>query len=162
MSKLTSDKVKYIAIHCSASQAKANLTVDDIRKMHLKRGMKDIGYHYVITRDGKVQQGRRLDQVGAHVMGFNSVSLGICMVGGIDSKGKGEDNFTVDQYVALAELLIELKKTYPKAIVQGHRDFPNVAKECPCFDVKRWYKDTVENHVNSNPITRADRPALLK
>lgn len=162
MAKLNPANVKFIAIHCSASQAKANLTVSDIRKMHLKRGMVDIGYHYVITRNGEIQTGRSLDQIGAHTMGYNSQSVGICMVGGIDSKGKPEDNFTLDQYVALAELIIQLKEKFPDAVVQGHRDFPNVAKDCPCFDVKSWYKETVENHVKSNPISRTKVPAVLK
>jgi N-acetyl-anhydromuramyl-L-alanine amidase AmpD len=159
---MQTEDVKYLVVHCSATQAKSNLGVKEIRKMHLERGMKDVGYHYVIKRDGVVETGRSLNKASAHVMGYNAQSIGICLIGGIDSKGNGEDNFTLDQYVALAELIIQLKDKFPKALVQGHRDFPNVAKECPCFDVKAWYKETVENHVGTNPIKRANTPAILK
>jgi N-acetyl-anhydromuramyl-L-alanine amidase AmpD len=95
-------------------------------------------------------------------MGFNSQSVGICLIGGINKQGKSENNFTVDQWVALGELVIQLKERFPNAEVVGHRDFTNVAKDCPCFDVKSWYKETVENHVENNPIKRAETPAVLK
>lgn len=162
MAKLNPDKVKYLVVHCSASQAKSNLSAKDIDRMHRQRGFLKIGYHYVIKRDGTVEAGRPETEVGAHVEGYNSVSLGICMVGGIDAKGKPEDNFTLDQYASLGKLLEELSKRYPKAVILGHRDMPNVKKDCPCFDVKTWWKDTVLNTTATNPITRADTAALLK
>ncbi len=62
------------------------------------------------------------------------------MVGGIDSKtGKAVNNFTDDQFNSLRTLIDMLKVTYKDAVVQGHRDFPNVKKDCPCFDTKKWF-----------------------
>jgi N-acetylmuramoyl-L-alanine amidase len=136
--------IEYIAIHCSATQAKSKLTAKDIDLMHRKRGWFSIGYHYVIRRDGVVEDGRPMPKMGAHVSGYNDVAVGVCLVGGVDANLKPENNFTAWQMASLAELVIKLKKEYPDAVVQGHRDFPNVAKACPCFEVKEWYAEVVE------------------
>ncbi|OAM52903.1 lysozyme [Methylovorus sp. MM2] len=136
---LTPEAVKYLAVHCSATQTKTDLTAADIDVMHRKRGFLKIGYHFVIRRNGTVEKGRDLTEVGAHVEGYNSQSLGICLVGGVDKDLKPENNFTPAQFNALSALLKDLSLKFPKATVQGHRDFPNVKKDCPCFDVKPWW-----------------------
>jgi len=96
----------------------------------------------VIRRDGTVEKGRDDSVVGAHVQGFNENSVGICMVGGVsaDDVNKAQNNFTPKQFASLKTLLVDLKKKYPKAKIQGHKDFPGVAKACPSFDVKAWLK----------------------
>ena len=146
--------IKYIAIHCSATRANidAGITlpgedigVKEIRRWHMApkpdgRGWRDIGYHYVIRRSGEVETGRPLEQIGAHVANYNSNSIGICLVGGISETGKAENNYEPKQWESLAALVARLKKQWPKAIIQGHRDFPHVAKECPCFDARKWAK----------------------
>ena len=131
-------KVDFIAVHCSASQPIAGYGAAEIDRIHKQRGFKCIGYHYVIRTTGVVEKGRPERTVGAHVEGFNSRSIGVCLVGGVDSTGKSTANFTQAQYGALAALIDDLKHRYPNAVVQGHRDFPDVAKDCPCFDVKKW------------------------
>lgn len=133
-------KTDFIVIHCSATSEKQNFGAADIDKWHRSKGWACIGYHYVIKRDGTLEVGRKESQVGAHVADWNSVSLGICLIGGIDADDptKAEDNYTDAQWVTLKKLLKELKVRYPKAKIQGHRDFPKVAKACPCFDVKTW------------------------
>lgn len=135
-------KTDYIAIHCSATSEKQNFGAADIDKWHRSKGWACIGYHYVIKRDGTLEVGRKESQVGAHVADWNAVSLGICLIGGIDADdpNKAEDNYTDAQWVTLKTLLKDLKVRYPKAKIQGHRDFPNVAKACPCFDVATWLK----------------------
>ena len=134
-------KTEFIAIHCSATQGKADIGVTEIRRWHRERGFLDVGYHFIIRRNGVIELGREQEAVGAHVEGFNSVSVAICMVGGLDSKLKPEDNFTKDQYDTLLILVKKLKADYPEAIVQGHRDFPKVAKACPSFNVSAWLED---------------------
>lgn len=134
-------KTEFIAIHCSATQGKADIGVTEIRRWHRERGFLDVGYHFIIRRNGVIELGREQEAVGAHVEGFNSVSVAICMVGGLDSKLKPEDNFTKDQYDTLLILVKKLKADYPEAIVQGHRDFPKVAKACPSFSVSGFLKD---------------------
>lgn len=136
-------KTDYIAIHCSATSEKQNFGAADIDKWHRSKGWACIGYHYVIKRDGTIEEGRKESQIGAHVADWNSVSLGICLIGGVDADDvtKAEDNFTTAQYASLITLLKKLKVKYPKAKVQGHRDFPNVHKACPCFDVAEFLKE---------------------
>jgi len=132
----------YIAIHCSATSEKLDIGAKEIDKWHRGKGWACIGYHYVIRRDGTLEEGRSESQIGAHVQGYNENSLGICMVGGVDANDvtKAVNNFTPEQFEALKDLLTLLKLKYPKAKVQGHRDFPNVKKACPCFDVATWLK----------------------
>lgn len=131
----------YLVVHCSASIPDPKTDVKTIDRWHRQRGFLMIGYHYVIKTTGEVQPARDEDSIGAHVEGFNSCSIGICLVGGVDANGptgKPVNNFSDAQMLSLLVLLKELKAKYPKAVVQGHRDFPNVHKDCPCFDVKPW------------------------
>lgn len=160
--KMTSAGIKYLAVHCSATKPSMNIGRDEIYTWHRRRGMRDVGYHYIIRRNGMIEKGRNDDTPGAHVRGYNTESLGICMVGGVDDSGASVDNYELEQYVSLAKLLEVLKLMYPNAAIQGHRDFPNVAKDCPCFDVKSWYYDTVTNNAGTNPIDAQGRPALVK
>ena len=136
------DKTDFIAIHCSATSSKQNIGAKDIDKWHRAKGWACIGYHYVIRRDGTVEEGRDESVVGAHVQGWNEVSVGICMVGGVnaDDINKAENNFTKEQFASLKQLLVDLKTRYPNAKIQGHRDFPDVKKACPSFEVKDWLK----------------------
>lgn len=130
----------WIVIHCSATPPDMDIGVKEIRAMHRQRGFVDIGYHLVIRRDGTVEAGRPLDVIGAHVAGHNHNSVAISLVGGVErGSPKGVDNFTPAQWTALAEQVRALKLAYPKAGVQGHRDFPGVAKDCPCFNAKTWW-----------------------
>ena len=144
--KLSKRRIDYIALHCSATKDGQNFTVNDIRRWHTApkpqgRGWSDIGYHYVIHLDGSVHKGRDVDLIGAHVENYNAHSIGICYVGGTDKSGKAKDTRTTAQKAAMLKLLKELRIKYPKAIIQGHRDFPGVAKACPSFDAKSEYKN---------------------
>jgi N-acetylmuramoyl-L-alanine amidase len=133
--------VRFLVVHCSASQpnAKPPVTAAVIDRWHRERGFRKIGYHFVIRRDGVVEPGRTLDEIGAHVEGFNAVSVGVCLAGGVDANLKPEDNFTSQQKDVLAKLLAGLLQKFPKAEIVGHRDLPNVKKDCPSFDVKSWW-----------------------
>lgn len=132
----------FIAVHCSASMPDPETDWRTIDRWHRQRGFVMIGYHFVIRTSGQVQPGRPIDTIGAHVEGFNANSIGICMVGGVNKANKPTNNFTVEQFEALKTLVGTLKREYPKAVVQGHRDFPKVAKACPSFDVREWLKTT--------------------
>jgi len=142
-------RIEFIAIHCSATPATLeNYGAAEIRQDHRKRGWRDIGYHYVIRRDGTLEKGRPDTQPGAHEPRINSCSLAICLVGGsppIGSsehrKGLGEDNYTPAQWAALEALVRKLTAEHPRAAVIGHRDVPGVRKACPSFDVKPWWEN---------------------
>lgn len=135
----TRAKTDYIVVHCAATKPSQDIGLAEIDRWHRAQGWNGAGYHFVIRRDGTTEFGRPENTIGAHVEGYNSTSVGICMVGGIaEADGKPEDNFTKEQMLTLLVLLKGLQKVYPKAIVQGHRDFPGVKKACPSFDVKKW------------------------
>lgn len=130
----------WLVVHCAATRPSQDIGVKDIEKWHRAQGWVAVGYHFVIRRNGTVETGRPVDTVGAHAVGVNGNSVGICLAGGVDDKGNPEDNFTAAQYVSLKELLVNLKKTYPTAKVIGHRDVPGTKKACPSFDAKGWAK----------------------
>lgn len=133
--------IKYIAVHCTAGSQKQTIP-DLLHEFNLKK-WKNPGYHYVISADGKIHQ--LLDESGISngVKNFNSVSINVAYIGGVDVNNKLApiDNRTDAQKRSLLQLLCILKNRYPKAIIQGHRDFPGVHKACPCFDAKTEYKD---------------------
>jgi N-acetylmuramoyl-L-alanine amidase len=129
----------FIVIHCSATRGVQDIGAADIRRWHKAQGWKDIGYAFVIRRNGKVELGRPQGDIGSHVKGYNHNSVGVCMAGGLDDKTwKPTDNFTAAQWASLKVLVAKLVKDYPRAKVWGHRDFPAVSKACPCFNAKTW------------------------
>jgi N-acetylmuramoyl-L-alanine amidase len=129
-----------IAIHCSATRPSQDVGAADIRRWHKNQGWADIGYHYVIRRDGKVERGRAERSVGAHVGGHNATSIGVCMVGGVKQTDfrVPENNFTAAQWTSLRTLIAGLVAKYPGVKVLGHRDYPRVSKACPSFDARAW------------------------
>lgn len=130
--------IKELIVHCSATPEGKDYSVDTIRQWHLQRGFSDIGYHYVIYRDGSIHTGRDESIIGAHCTGHNTNSIGVCYIGGCASDGKTpKDTRTTEQKQSLVKLLKELKTKYPKASIHGHRDFSS--KACPSFDATKEY-----------------------
>ncbi len=127
-----------IILHCSATKEGQHFTVEDIDRWHKARGFAKIGYHHVIYLDGTVHKGRDESLIGAHCLGHNARSIGVCFIGGLNADGKPKDTRTPEQKAALIKLVAELKKRYPKATVHGHNEF--AAKACPCFDVKKEFR----------------------
>lgn len=133
--------INRIVIHCSATPPGADIGAASIDAYHRTLGWAGIGYHFVIRRNGVLEPGREFDRIGAHVAGHNTGSVGICLIGGIDDRGKSENNFTVFQMTTLLHVVATLHHIYPGAEILGHRDFPGVAKDCPCFDVREWWAE---------------------
>lgn len=132
-------KINEIIVHCSATAEGNNFTVDNIRQWHKARGFSDVGYHYVVHIDGSVHTGRPEDAVGAHCLGHNKASIGVCYVGGCAADGTTpKDTRTPMQKSALQSLIRRLCLAHPGATVHGHREF--AAKACPCFDAASEYK----------------------
>ena len=129
-------KIDKIIIHCSATRSDQDIDAAEIRRWHKAppRNWKDIGYHYVIKRDGEIEDGRPIGQVGAHCYGHNETSIGICVVGGVDDKNKPQDNFTDQQWRSLRNLIKICRADYKKATIHGHNEYAN--KACPSFDVQ--------------------------
>ena len=129
---LISRNIKLLVVHCSDTDNGEDLSASDIHKMHLNFGWNGIGYHKVICRSGKVENGRPEYWIGAHVKGKNDVSLGVCLI--------GRDDFTKLQFSSLEAVLREWKSLYPDAKILGHRDTGNTSKTCPNFDIGVWCK----------------------
>ena len=157
-----SRQISLIVIHCSASAngrqlgSRIQSAAAVIDGWHAQRGFQRqsaaratfnpdlaaIGYHFVLDTDGSKHTGRAIAEVGAHVQGFNSQSIGVCLV--------GTSRFTRAQWDALHSLVKALKAQYPAARVVGHRDLSpdkdgdgtvepaEWLKNCPGFNVADW------------------------
>ncbi len=130
-------KINEIIVHCTATPEGRDFSVSQIRLCHLRRGFRDIGYHYVVYRDGTILPGRPVARQGAHCLGHNRWSIGVCYVGGVAKDGKTpKDTRTAAQKESLRQLLLRLHRRYPAATLHGHREYAN--KACPSFDVAEY------------------------
>ena len=127
-----------IFVHCSATKSSMDIGVREIRQWHKEQGWLDVGYHFIIRRDGTVEEGRPVEAVGSHVKDWNNVSVGVCLVGGVDSSGKFEANFTKEQIDSLDIKLEALQYMYPDAALKAHHDV--APKACPSFNLSHWLK----------------------
>lgn len=124
--------IDLIVIHCSATPEGRDVSAADIRRWHMRdRGFTDIGYHFVVRLDGRVEAGRRLGVAGAHCRGYNRHSIGICYIGGADRWLRSKDTRTPAQREALDLLVGRLREVYPEATVSKHREL--AATDCPGF-----------------------------
>jgi N-acetylmuramoyl-L-alanine amidase len=126
-----------IIVHCSATPQGRDVSAADIDRWHRQRGFACIGYHYVVRLDGSVETGRCESKIGAHCLGHNANSIGVCYIGGCDANMNPKDTRTAAQKSALTSLLRTLRNRYPKAKIHAHRDF--AAKACPSFDATAEY-----------------------
>lgn len=138
--KKSSRVINMIICHCTATPEGKDYTVDQIRNAHKANGWSDIGYHYVIYRDGTIHNGRDVNKIGAHTANYNAHSIGVSYVGGVDAKNKPKDTRTQAQKASFIKLLNQLRKLYPNAKIYGHRNFTNL-KACPSFDAKKEYEN---------------------
>ena len=134
-------KIQRLIVHCSDSPDNLDIGVAEIRAWHTMappqgRGWRDVGYHYVVRRDGTVEVGRYENgdsvlegkEIGAHVQGHNADTLGICWV--------GRDRIEPVQRAALLKLLRHLMTLHGIAPmnVLGHGEL-NPGKSCPRLDM---------------------------
>jgi N-acetylmuramoyl-L-alanine amidase len=133
-------EIKYIAIHCTASQPTATPEAI-LRYWRNHLGWKNPGYHLLIDAKGVVHRLFPFDKVANGVRGFNHNSVHISYIGGITRQGRPIDNRTPAQKKAILDCIAEVKEwsTNKNLIIQGHRDFPKQNKACPCFDAKAEY-----------------------
>lgn len=133
--------ITLIIVHCSAVRPWQKSGYCEIDRWHRQRGFKNgCGYHYIVRRDGTIEEGRPLDMIGAHCQNRNQHSIGICYEGGLDANGKPADTRTDAQKVAMRQLLEKLHQQFPKAVIAGHNVF-NPMKACPCFNAMSEYGD---------------------
>lgn len=143
--------IRYIVLHCSATRSTQDYSPEVLERDHRARGFRGIGYHYYVRRSGEVIPCRPLDQIGAHVRGYNACSWGVCYEGGLDSAGRPADTRTPEQRASLLSLLRQLKDYAPQAHILGHRDLSpdrngdgritseEWLKSCPCLEAEPEY-----------------------
>lgn len=124
--------IRYIAVHCTATGQ--NVKVETILKNWKAKGWKRPGYHYLIDKDGVIHNLHPEEQFSNGVKGYNMQTINVCYIGGLKV-----DDRTDAQKAIMLGLLKDLKGRYPNALIQGHRDFPNVNKSCPRFNAKEEY-----------------------
>ena len=147
---------EYVVWHCSATPPSQDIGSAQIDIMHKAKGWDGIGYALVVRRDGRIETGESLGRRGAHVKGLNSVSVGICMIGGVDEDGKSVNNFTPEQWQAAKHAFEFLTLLYPDASHVGHRDLSpdsdgdgrvqrhEFLKDCPCYSVTQWIENNLQ------------------
>ena len=134
---ITRQSTDTIVIHCAATKPTMDVGVEEITDWHKQRGFDTIGYHYVIRRSGQIEEGRSDELQGAHAVRVNGTSIGICLVGGLNTRGLHAPDYTAQQQDALFVLIKTLKLTYKDANVVGHSTLDGV--ECPSFIVEEWW-----------------------
>ena len=124
--------IDFIIVHCSDSPQGRGDNAETIHQWHLERKFSGIGYHRVILENGVIERGRPLYWAGAHAVGYNDRSIGICLI--------GDGDYTPVQMSSLFDVIHEMLDRSPSAVVIGHNDI-NKSKSCPKFDVKKWLLD---------------------
>lgn len=142
-------EIKRIFVHCTAGPQ--TQTVAEIQK-YWKTVNKwtSPGYHYIIKPDGEIVPLQPEDKPSNGVAGYNSTSINVCYIGGVDKQGRPVDNRTEAQKESLRKILKELKTRYPDAVIMGHREIWGLDKSkwkkmCPCFPAGEEYKNILEN-----------------
>ena len=124
----TRRKTDMVVIHHTGNPWDDDLSAAEIDASHKAQGWTCIGYHYVIRKDGTVEQGRPHWTVGAHAYGHNSHTIGIHVCGNFE-----EAVPTDEQIESLAMLLANLCTDYGLPIdrdhIVGHREL--MATACP-------------------------------
>lgn len=140
--------VDKIVLHCSATPEGREVSSETIASWHKARGFSGrggtyVGYHYLIHLDGTVEVCKPEGVRGTHAYPYNTASIGICYIGGVEKDGKTpKDTRTPEQLVSMELLIRAVLEDYPTITqIMGHRDVPGVAKACPCFDVKEWLEE---------------------
>lgn len=132
----TARAINELIWHCSATPEGKDFTVDTIRQWHKARGWTDIGYHYVVYRNGHIMVGRPIGQIGSHVAGHNTGTVGCSYIGGVAADGKTpKDTRTPEQRSSMMWLTEQLIAKHGISKVSGHNQY--AAKACPSFDVRK-------------------------
>lgn len=135
-------RIEFLVVHCSATRVNIPFGVEQLMTCHLMRGFRGIGYHFYITKDGVLHETRSMSEIGAHALGFNLHSIGVCYEGGLNEAGKPADTRTPQQRETLRRVLGELRGLFPQARIVGHNQLSaNIHKACPCYNPVEEYKD---------------------
>lgn len=136
--------VTHLTVHCAATPEGRDVKAATVSQWDKAR-FGQTSYHWVVELDGNKVQTLKDDQLGAHVGGHNTGNIGVCYIGGVCAdNATPKDTRTDAQKKSLLDVINIYKQRYPGIIIQGHRDWPGVAKACPSFDVRAWLKEVGE------------------
>ncbi|TQV82749.1 N-acetylmuramoyl-L-alanine amidase [Exilibacterium tricleocarpae] len=123
--------VHSIFLHCSASDQSSHDDISIMKKWHVEdNGWSDVGYHFFITKNGDIQEGRNIEKIPIAQKGHNTGSIAICC------HGLKKDKFTQKQMDSVKALCKAITDAYTKKIrIRGHREVSS--KECPVYDYKK-------------------------
>jgi N-acetyl-anhydromuramyl-L-alanine amidase AmpD len=155
-------KPRYIVWHTAADprdNGNRDTTAAEIRTWHLARGWSDIGYHFVIRKNGTIEKGRNESLPGNHVRGLNNQSLGICFSGHGDLQP-----LTPEQIESGIKLTISLMKKYdiPVSNVIGHREINDLIKAGKVSKIYQTTKSCPGTKVQMNIIRAKIMKELFK
>lgn len=134
-------KIDTIIIHCTATPCSMSVSLSDIDKWHRARGFSEVGYHFYINKQGDILKARDVQKQGAHAIGYNATSIGVCYEGGIGVDSQPCDTRNFGQKVSMLRLVYWLSWKYDIGAIFGHNVVSN--KACPCFDASGEYSDKV-------------------
>jgi N-acetylmuramoyl-L-alanine amidase len=138
---LMTKPIGFLTIHCAATPEGRDVHPATIEEWDVaKFGQRS--YHLIVPLDGAVHRSLPDGTKGAHVHLHNDGNIGVCYVGGVDVHGNPKDTRTPAQIAALRQVVQDYRTKYPGIVVRGHRDWPDVHKACPSFDVAAWLKET--------------------
>lgn len=118
-----------IVVHHVGMATDDDVAAETVHTWHLNQGWAGIGYHFIIRKDGTIEEGRPLGTVGAHVYGENRHTVGINLAGNFEIGTPTEA-----QKASAARLIASLCTVYQldpvwQSTVKGHRDLNATA--CP-------------------------------
>ena len=150
-----------IVVHGSLTKPNDDDGVDYMRSLHMRQGCVDVGYHFVIRRNGVVELGRPIHAIGNHCQGRDYDSIGICMIGGGNVKREAKSpDYTTPQMLSLTHLCCSLVRIYPEAEVCGHNR-TDTSSLCPVFNVADWWANVSYELKNLNHGERASMFPLI-
>ena len=123
---------------------------DAARELGRKMGYLDIGYNFIVERDGTAVETRDRRLIGSHTPGLNMETIGICWVGGrVLAGGLAVDNRTDDQKDTLLRLCHELRIQFTEdgtvPWVKGHSEVQKYRNRalppCPPMDMDEFRID---------------------
>ena len=130
-------EINTVIIHCSASKNFEEVTLETINKWHKARGFLDkasgisCGYHFLVQPSGRVDSGRPISSVGAHVRGYNKDSIGVCIIG----NGLTTEQQFIKSIALCRTLMVEYDLS--PADFHGHYEYTKL-KTCLNFDMRMF------------------------
>lgn len=162
-------EITEVVVHWTANFIDQDITAEDVNRVHIARGFDEIGYHFLILRDGSLQIGRNINKPGAHALRRNEYSIGISFVGGINltsseaarlggyeavannGRYSSVDSLTDVQFTTFDMFMDSFFKAFPYGQAFGHMDTEPNNKPDPDFDVVEYCKNKFNKTIFASP-----------